>query len=102
MKRIRSTLLVASSVALVCSAALTAMAGEETIEMADAPGRDITVASCAMCHSLDYVSMNAPVMTRTGWEKTVRKMVDKFGAPVSAENMQLILDYLTLHYSAAP
>jgi hypothetical protein len=55
-----------------------------------------------MCHSLDYVSMNAPVMTRTGGEKTVRKMVDKFGAPVSAENMQLILDYLTLHYSAAP
>jgi len=29
-------------------------------------------------------------------------MVDRFGAPISAENLQVILDYLSLHYAAAP
>lgn len=76
------------------------VAGEETIALTDAPGRDITVANCAICHSVDYLPMNAPVMNRATWEKSIHKMIDKFGAPISADNVPVILDYLALHYSA--
>jgi hypothetical protein len=41
-------------------------------------------------------------MTRATWEKSIHKMVDRFGAPLNAENLQIILDYLALHYSAIP
>lgn len=74
-------------------------AGEENLKLIAAPGSEITSASCAMCHSLDYISMNAPVMDRARWEKTLAKMTDKFGAPISKENGQLILDYLERNYS---
>jgi hypothetical protein len=43
--------------------------------------------------------MNAAVMSRGSWEKTVRKMIDKFGAPIRQEDVAEILDYLTAHYS---
>jgi len=56
-----------------------AAAGEETLQLIEAPGRDLTTTSCVICHSLDYIPMNAPVMSRTSWEKTIRKMIDKFG-----------------------
>jgi cytochrome c5 len=102
MRHIRPVLAAVSPLVLGLFAAFTAAAGEQTFALADAPGRDATVASCAICHSLDYVSMNAAVMNRTAWDKSIRKMVDKFGAPISAENMQVILDYLALHYSAGP
>ena len=102
MRPRRPVLPALSSLILAWSAAGTAAAGEETIELADAPGREITVANCAICHSLDYLPMNAAVMNRVAWEKSIHKMVDRFGAPINAENLQVILDYLALHYSAAP
>jgi sulfite dehydrogenase (cytochrome) subunit B len=74
-------------------------AGEETIHLIDAPGRDVTATRCVTCHSLDYIPMNAAVMSRGSWEKTLRKMIDKFGAPIRQEDVAEILDYLTAHYS---
>ena len=102
MKRTHRSLPALPMLLLAWSAPFVAVAGEETIALADAPGREATAASCAICHSLDYLPMNAPVMSRAAWDKSIHKMVDKFGAPISAENMQVILDYLALHYSAAP
>ena len=102
MNRIFRALLALSILILAWSVPLAAAPGEESIELTDAPGKDLTVASCTICHSLDYLSMNAAVMNRTGWDKTLHKMVDRFGAPISAENLQVILDYLALHYSEAP
>ena len=74
-------------------------AGEETIHLIDAPGREVTATRCVTCHSLDYIPMNAAVMSRGSWEKTLRKMIDKFGAPILQEDVAEILDYLTAHYS---
>ena len=84
--------------ALCASASLRA--GEESIHLADGEGRDLTAASCVTCHSLDYLPMNAPAMNRAAWQKTVRKMIDKFGAPIREEDVARILDYLAEHYSA--
>jgi sulfite dehydrogenase (cytochrome) subunit B len=77
---------------------LAAAAGEESIELQDAPGRDLVVARCSVCHSVDYVQMNAPVLDRAGWQKSVRKMIDQFGAPIGADDANRIVEYLATHY----
>lgn len=83
---------------LVCS---QAHAGEEIITLPDGPGHDLVTTGCAICHSLDYIQMNAPVMTKARWEATVHKMIDKFGAPISNEDAQVIVNYLSTHYVGA-
>jgi hypothetical protein len=77
---------------------LAAAAGEETVNLQEAPGRYLVVARCSVCHSVDYVQMNAPVLDRAGWEKSVRKMIDQFGAPISEADAKSILDYLAANY----
>jgi mono/diheme cytochrome c family protein len=86
------------TLAVLLVASLAAAAGEESAELQDAPGRDLVVARCSVCHSVDYVQMNAPVLDRTGWEKSVRKMIDQFGAPISEADARSILDYLAANY----
>jgi sulfite dehydrogenase (cytochrome) subunit B len=73
-------------------------ASEESIRLQDAPGRDLVVARCSVCHSVDYVQMNAPVFDRTGWQKSVRKMIDVFGAPISEDDASRIVEYLGNNY----
>jgi hypothetical protein len=74
------------------------LAGEETIQLREAPGRETTTAFCSACHSLDYIEMNARVFDRTGWDKSVRKMIERFGAPIPEEDAQRIIAYLAEHY----
>ena len=84
--------------ALVASA--IAAAGEEAIELKSGPGRDLTTTRCVLCHSLDYIQMSAAVMSREGWEKSLRKMIDQFGAPVTDEEAREIFEYLAANYTA--
>lgn len=77
----------------------SAVAGEEAIELKNGPGRDVTAARCVVCHSLDYIQMNSAVMDRSGWEKNIRKMIDRFGATVTDEEARAILDYLSRNYA---
>jgi sulfite dehydrogenase (cytochrome) subunit B len=89
-------------IALGVSAALACRgvsAGEESLQLLDGAGRDLTATACVSCHSLDYILMNAPIMSRAAWEKTIRKMIDKFGAPIRPEDVDEILTYLSTHYS---
>jgi sulfite dehydrogenase (cytochrome) subunit B len=89
---------VASAVMAIWAALGPALAGEEVLQLLDAPGREHTTAYCATCHSLDYIEMNAEVFDRTGWEKSVRKMIDRFGAPIPEEDAQRIVAYLAEYY----
>jgi len=75
--------------------ATTSLAGEAAITLEEGAGRDITTARCLICHSLDYITMNAAILDRKGWESAVRKMIDRFGAPVSDAEASTIVDYLT-------
>jgi hypothetical protein len=79
-----------------------ALAGEETLELRAAPGRELVYGRCALCHSLDYITMNAPVMTPALWEKSVVKMVKVMGAPVTEDDSRAILAYLDANYALAP
>lgn len=79
--------------------ATSARAGEESLALRDDAGRELVTTRCVICHSVDYVSMNAPVMTRARWEASVKKMIEKFGAPVSQDESARIVDYLSKNYA---
>jgi len=84
--------------ALACGRAWAAGAAEIT-ELKDAPGRDLTVGRCIICHSVEYIPSNAPAMNRAAWQKTIQKMRERFGAPITDAEAQQILDYLDANYS---
>lgn len=101
----RAILLWVSCVASACALSanearhVSSGADEKSVQLVDGPGRAVTMARCPICHSLDYIPMNAPVMDRSTWEKTVQKMRERFGAPISDEEAAQILDYLSEHYA---
>ena len=90
-------------VALVGAAAGHAMSGPaaaaEVTDLREGAGRDLTVGRCIICHSVEYIPSNAPAMNRAAWQKTIQKMKDKFGAPITDEEARQILDYLDANYS---
>jgi len=92
---------VALSVSCTVFAGVAGAADETSLTLADGPGVDLTRASCSMCHSLDYILINAPFQDRAGWEKTVNKMVKVFGAPLTLEENAAIVMYLAQHYGVA-
>jgi len=88
----------ACALAVALGTSLAFGAGEESIQLQDAPGRDLVVARCSVCHSVDYVQMNAPVLDRAGWQKSVRKMIDQFHAPIDDADADRIIEYLATYY----
>lgn len=81
-------------------AGIAVAADETSLTLAEGPGREQTQASCSMCHSLDYILINAPFQDRAGWEKTVNKMVNVFGAPLTPQDNAAIVAYLGQYYGA--
>jgi mono/diheme cytochrome c family protein len=103
MRRVRSavplltvTALAAATVALATAPAPSA---EDSIELKAGAGRDLTTGRCILCHSLEYIPANAPAMDRAAWQKTVQKMREKFGAPITDEEAKTIVDYLAANYA---
>jgi len=72
----------------------------EVTELREGAGRDLTLGRCIICHSVEYIPSNAPAMNRAAWQKTIQKMKEKFGAPITDEEARQILDYLDANYSA--
>jgi mono/diheme cytochrome c family protein len=88
----------AAAGALAALFAASAAAGEEPVQLKPGKGRELTSSRCITCHSLDYIPANAPVLDRAGWQKTVQKMRERFGAPISDEEARSILEYLAASY----
>jgi mono/diheme cytochrome c family protein len=76
-----------------------AVAAAEVSTLREGAGRDLTIGRCIICHSVEYIPSNAPAMNRVAWQKTIQKMREKFGAPITDEEAQQILDYLATNYS---
>ncbi|MGH8240107.1 MAG: hypothetical protein ACREXP_24265, partial [Steroidobacteraceae bacterium] len=74
--------LVIMAVVLAAATAAANETSEQQIRLKDAPGRELTAARCTICHSVDYVEMNAAVMDQAGWQRSVQKMIERFGAPI--------------------
>jgi cytochrome c5 len=75
-----------------------ATGGESEVVLKDGPGKNQVVAHCAMCHSLDYITMNAAILDQAGWEKTVDKMINVMGAPIDPADRKVIIEYLGRNY----
>ncbi len=58
------------------------------------PGADEINNNCVACHSADHV-LNQPSLSREAWEEVVNKMIRAYKAPVSPEDAEKIVDYLT-------
>jgi cytochrome c5 len=78
--------------------AAPALADEAQVRLKEGQGRQLVEANCVMCHSLDYIQMNSVFLDRKGWEASVNKMIKVMGAPIRAEDVPQLIDYLTTQY----
>ncbi len=85
-------------VGIVFLLALPALADESKVQLKDGAGKELITTYCAVCHSLDYIQINASFLDRKGWEATVNKMINVMGAPIKPEDVTPILDYLSTYY----
>ena len=76
-----------------------AAADEGSFQLKEGSGKSLVIGHCAICHSLDYIQMNSPILDRAGWEKTMNKMV-ALGADIAEPDKQAILDYLARQYGS--
>lgn len=85
---------------LLLGAALIVTSSPATAEpeAAAGAGRELFIARCTSCHSLDYIEMHATFGTRALWEMEVAKMRNAFKAPVGDEDARAIVEYLSLAY----
>src|SRR5262249_7297283 len=50
--------------------------------------------------SLDYLTINSPILDRQGWTSELNKMINDFGAPINPYETAIIIDYLANNYGA--
>lgn len=87
--------LIAAALAASCA---TGWAAEAQFKLKDAPGVQQVYTNCMSCHSVDYIQLNSPFLDHKGWEAEVTKMIKAYGAPVKAEDVPAIVDYLVRNY----
>lgn len=62
-------------------------------EFPEHPGKTEFTSYCGICHSLRYITAQ-PDFPRKTWEAEVKKMVEKYGAPIDSANGAKIVNYL--------
>lgn len=87
-------LLVASLVAA------TPALAQQQVTLKPGPGLDAVTATCATCHTLNYIRMNSPFLTSDGWKGEVTKMQQAYGGPFDDETAATIVKYLSENYAA--
>jgi cytochrome c5 len=70
-----------------------ARAGAQTLP--DGAGKEVVQARCLTCHEADLIVEQR--LTRTGWERSVDKMV-RWGAVVGADQREPLVTYLAAHF----
>jgi hypothetical protein len=100
MRRRCGALLLSTLLALSAPLALSTQGGEQSIKLGGGTQATLVQLRCSTCHSLDYVVMNSPFLTRSAWEAEVRKMMKAMGAPIPESDVVPIVDYLTQYYGA--
>ena len=73
----------------------------ETAALKPGAGAALAQTNCMTCHSADYIS-SQPKMPRKFWEAEVKKMKEKYAAPLADENLTALADYLTATYGIVP
>jgi hypothetical protein len=78
--------------------AISAHGGEMPLKLAAGDHAALVQLRCSTCHSLDYIVMNSPFLSRAVWEGEVRKMIKIMGAPIPENDAASIVEYLTRNY----
>lgn len=65
--------------------------------LAEGPGMDTTARYCAVCHSLDYITIQ-PGFSLEKWQAEVAKMAKVYGAPLPEEVRPVIAGYIASRY----
>ena len=76
----------------------SAISGESQIHLKDDLGKENIISQCSICHSADYITMHAKILDKSGWEKTVNKMINVMCAPINDSDKKIIIDYLVKNY----
>jgi mono/diheme cytochrome c family protein len=71
----------------------------ETAKLKPGEGAELATAQCLLCHSADYIATQ-PRLVRPAWKASVQKMQQKYGAPIPADKVEALVDYLTRNYGA--
>ncbi len=69
----------------------------ETVKLKPGAGVELATGQCLLCHSAEYIGTQ-PRLTRAGWEASVKKMKEKYGAPIPADKSTALVDYLVANY----
>jgi cytochrome c len=88
---------VLSATVLAQSAVVKIELPQETAAYKSAPGSDLANAQCLTCHSAEYVSSQPP-FPKAFWKGSVDKMIQKYGAPVPADQIDALVNYLAINY----
>jgi hypothetical protein len=75
-----------------------AQADESKIKLKEGPNRELVEAQCGICHSNDIIQINSPFLDQKGWDAEVHKMIKVMGAPLPAEDVPKVVEYLTKYY----
>ena len=51
---------------------------------------------CSICHSIERAKSEAK--TRKDWETTVMRMINVHDGPITSDEAQMMIEYLTEHY----
>jgi mono/diheme cytochrome c family protein len=65
--------------------------GEETVD-----AKSLFEKNCSRCHTIERPKSKKK--TKEGWETTVMRMKKVNGCPITDEEAQIIIDYLTRNY----
>jgi len=87
-------------IVILLSSAVPAVAAadENLVRLKQAPGVEQVQANCSACHSLDYVQMNSTFLSASAWDAEIAKMINVFGAPINATDLNTIGNYLKANY----
>jgi competence ComEA-like helix-hairpin-helix protein len=83
--------------ALIAAACLTCILAAQDIELPEGKAKKIVQHSCAECHGLDKVVSASH--TPEQWRTTVERMAKK-GASLTPEDIETVVDYLTVYFAA--
>jgi len=97
MKRKRFAVLVLAALTPVAIAADAWKLPAETTKYKPGPRMELAMASCALCHSADYISTQ-PRLSSAAWRAIVEKMRLKYGAPIATNNVDALVQYLSAAY----
>jgi mono/diheme cytochrome c family protein len=75
---------------------------QEQVPLKPGAGLDAVTASCATCHTLNYIRMNSVFLSPDAWKAEVAKMRTAYGAPIDDDTAATIEKYLSANYAAQP